>query len=352
MKKPIKPSRSKNEKDFTYWIDPVITIILPCSDRKKSLPKGRKKMKAMDLYDGPLFQTLRRVLKDNEVEIRSGETYPKGAKTTAQRKKVDKNDVWLDRFRILILSAKYGLLVADKPIPKYNAKLGKNVSKEQLVLQLRKQQIGSIGLDPPIYCFASREYSSALQEAGYSFYYVKGGIGSKRKILDDLLCKGVIRLWEKKRPLAKSKVEFVRGLSRRAKLESVHQVIAQFSQFKSKKKRADFRKVFKSIVTPSQYKRFALPTTKTPKNVVEDYILGQPLSQYGHYDSKLLDRSFNFIYKFIKAWYTIWSKGQYRIEVEKRTKKYIVISVFLPDEYYNNHAWKKNMKALFQDEFK
>lgn len=119
-------------------------IIIGCSQRKKG-----KKGKAMDLYDGPLWQTFR---------------------------KYNKN-----KYRVFALSAKYGLIPAEKVIADYNSLLGRDVSIKQLATKLKKQKkkyrLGKTTL------FAGKQYAEAMKQAGIDFTFVTGGIGDKRKKL-------------------------------------------------------------------------------------------------------------------------------------------------------------------------
>ena len=121
------------------------TFIIGCSSRKKG-----KKAKAIDLYDGPLWQTLRKHGTGNN--------------------------------RIMALSAKYGLIPADKVIADYDCLLGRDVSSEQLVSKLKKQ-MKKYRLRN-VHVVTSKKYCAALEKAGLKdFKFVTGGIGDKRKKL-------------------------------------------------------------------------------------------------------------------------------------------------------------------------
>lgn len=155
-------------------------VIIPCSSKKRKIDSylgvssKNTKMCAIDLYDGPLFKTFRNI--------------------PSKQINVDwKNDVY-------VLSAEYGLISIWKPIFPYDTLLGRDVSKAELATKLKRQlaRLKGFSKSRPIYAFTSREYSDVLLDAGLSFLYVKGGIGTKRKRLKMLL---------KKNSLPKSYVE-------------------------------------------------------------------------------------------------------------------------------------------------
>ena len=125
------------------------TIIIGCSARKKG-----KKGKARDLYDGPLWQTFRKYSKGNH--------------------------------RVMALSAKYGLISADKQISTYDCLLGRDRTQTELVRQLQKQ-LKKFRLRN-VYVVTSKKYAQALRDAGLKdFKFITGGIGIKRKKLRGLL---------------------------------------------------------------------------------------------------------------------------------------------------------------------
>ena len=125
------------------------TIIIGCSSRKKG-----KRGKARDLYDGPLWQTLR---------------------------KYDRR-----KHRIMALSAKHGLIPADKVISDYDCLLGRDRSPDALVRQLERQLKGYRLKN--VHVVASKKYAEALRRSGLEdFKFVSGEIGVKRKKLRGLL---------------------------------------------------------------------------------------------------------------------------------------------------------------------
>ena len=153
-------------------------VIIPCSAKKSELYRDIKS-RAFDYYDGPLWKTLRVLLARDGSQIQ--------------------NRFVLDEpFDFYALSAKYGLIPITKKISPYDTLLGRDVSKEQLISKVKKQLSVRKLNGRDIYAFTSRSYSDVLLDAGLSFFYVKGGIGMKRKLLKELF---------KKKRLAKTKVE-------------------------------------------------------------------------------------------------------------------------------------------------
>src|SRR5438552_17811796 len=82
-------------------------LILSCSERK--VP-GRGLLRAIDGYDGPAFRVLRKYLRAR----------PLHAPT------------------VLILSAIFGLMAADEPIPVYNVRLSPSSARQMRPQVLRK----------------------------------------------------------------------------------------------------------------------------------------------------------------------------------------------------------------------
>jgi hypothetical protein len=166
-----KIDRSREKKLF---------IILPCSAGKaierrssgsskiKYLKKWTGKEAAVHVYQGPLWKSLRQFFRTNPSWYNSSE---KSQNT-----------------KLYVLSAKYGLIDAEtKKIEPYDTLLGRDISeykfKEKLWSQVRAlQEKKAIP-----YAFVSRRYAKVLRAAGLTFYYVKGGIGSKRPLLKKLL---------------------------------------------------------------------------------------------------------------------------------------------------------------------
>jgi hypothetical protein len=123
-------------------------IIIGCSKVKKG-----KRDKASDLYDGTLWRTFR---KNNK-----------------------------GKYRVFALSAKYGLIPADKKISTYDSLLGRDVSEEALQKKVEKQ-LKKYRLGTP-YVFTSKKYAEVLKDSGLKIRFVKGGIGEKASKLKRLL---------------------------------------------------------------------------------------------------------------------------------------------------------------------
>ena len=123
-------------------------IIIGCSKSKKG-----KRSKALDLYDGTLWKTFR---KNNK-----------------------------GKYRVFALSAKYGLIPADKVISDYDSLLGRDVTDEQLKKKVAKQ-LKKYRLGKP-YVFTWKRYAKVLKDAGLPIRFVSGGIGIKAQKLKRLL---------------------------------------------------------------------------------------------------------------------------------------------------------------------
>jgi len=123
-------------------------IIIGCSKSKKG-----KRSKASELYDGTLWRTFR---KNNK-----------------------------GKYRVFALSAKYGLIPADKIISDYDSLLGRDVTDEELEKKVKKQ-LKKYRLGKP-YVFTSKRYAEVLKNAGLPIRFVKGGIGQKAQKLKRLL---------------------------------------------------------------------------------------------------------------------------------------------------------------------
>ena len=122
------------------------------SRKEKWKKEGRGK--AYEIYDGPLWQTFR--------------THEKG------------------NHRIMVISAKYGLIPADKVISSYDCLLGRDKTDSVLAHQI-KRQLKRYRLKN-VYVVASKRYAAVLRKAGLSnFHFVSGGIGVKREKLRGLL---------------------------------------------------------------------------------------------------------------------------------------------------------------------
>lgn len=136
------------------WLKSQPIIILPCSAKKI---KTKSKIPASDLYAGPLWTSYRKI----PLQVIEPQEF--------------------------VLSAKFGLIPFKRKIGNYDTLLGRDISAEKLTKkvkgQLRRLKLPS---NLPIYAFVGRDYAKVLQEAGLDFFYVKGGIGDKRKRLKKL----------------------------------------------------------------------------------------------------------------------------------------------------------------------
>lgn len=75
-------------------------VIISCSNRKKSFPQAYP---AIEVYDGPYYKTIRKLQREGK--------FPKDVK-------------------VLIISAKYGLLSLEDPIEMYDEKISKKRAME------------------------------------------------------------------------------------------------------------------------------------------------------------------------------------------------------------------------------
>jgi hypothetical protein len=138
-------------------------LILSCSQRKTPL---KRRLRAIDRYDGPAFQVLRKYLRED----------------------VD------DSLTVLIVSAKYGLIESERKISLYDHRLS-NALAERLrpkMLETAKHVLHSrpwvaVGL-----C-AGREYQSALKglaevvPVGVRLDLLHGGLGKRLTALRNWL---------------------------------------------------------------------------------------------------------------------------------------------------------------------
>jgi hypothetical protein len=138
-------------------------LILACSQRKV---RTKDLLRALDRYDGPAFRVLRKHLRENANEP----------------------------LTVFVLSAKFGLIEADREIPWYDCRLRQG-SAERIQAQVREQAFGifaahrwqSIGL-----C-AGKDYRSLLEEAlDSAAVHVRadmlgGGLGRRLSALRDWL---------------------------------------------------------------------------------------------------------------------------------------------------------------------
>ena len=136
-------------------------LILACSKRKRSDPGL---LPAIERYDGPAFRVLRRFLKQDLSEV------------------ID--------ISVYILSAEFGLIPGDRPIPDYDRRMTKLRAKElqpKAVKQIK--DILNASLYQKLLICVGRDYLAALE--GYHQFITKkitveiakGGLGQKLSIL-------------------------------------------------------------------------------------------------------------------------------------------------------------------------
>jgi hypothetical protein len=131
-------------------------LIVGCSRRKAA---GLRRARAWDLYDGRLFQVLKKALRD-----RVG---------------------WRDEVAVLIVSAKYGVIDADRVIASYDERLTPATSRrggERLARQLRAEVEGR--RFRAVHVNLGRAYMAALADLDALFAptpvdRASGGIGER-----------------------------------------------------------------------------------------------------------------------------------------------------------------------------
>jgi hypothetical protein len=138
-------------------------LILSCSERKATAPD---RLPAIDRYDGPAFRVLRKYLRDGLPGVPT----------------------------VLILSAKYGLIAAERRIPWYNQRLSASSAKTLRpgVLETARCVLGSRPWRSVAVC-AGKEYRSALDglaellPQGAHMHLLAGGLGKRLTALRDWL---------------------------------------------------------------------------------------------------------------------------------------------------------------------
>lgn len=135
---------------------PPALLLIACSRRKRaSLKRGR----AWDLYDGRLFQVLKKALRDA--------TW------------------WQERVHVLIVSARQGVLRADAIIEPYDERLTPAVARQRgevWAADLRREVAGQSYR--AIHVNLGRDYLQALPELaevfpGVQIDWATGGIGAR-----------------------------------------------------------------------------------------------------------------------------------------------------------------------------
>ena len=145
------------------YIDKYL-LIVSCSQRKRS---ELELLPAIDRYDGPVFQVVRRFLRSRS------------------------SPVPLD---IYILSAEFGLIASDRPIPNYDRRITKKRSSELRPSVIEKLiEILKVDRYQEIFICAGKDYLRSLE--GYEklvqsetiIKIAPGGIGTKSSKLKDWL---------------------------------------------------------------------------------------------------------------------------------------------------------------------
>lgn len=128
-------------------------LVISCTDRKTKT--GGAEIPAFDLYDGPSFKILKKALKEKEI-----------APT-----------------RIVILSAKYGLIEPDTLIPPYNLKMTDTLAKMHRARVVNQLRLTVEETKPSeIFLFLSDVYQGAVMPVSqwvgnHKYCFVTGGLG-------------------------------------------------------------------------------------------------------------------------------------------------------------------------------
>jgi hypothetical protein len=140
-------------------------LVLACSQRKLA---DAGLLPAIQRYNGPAFQVLRKYLRENDEQI-----------------------------AIFILSAKYGLIRSTKRIPDYDVRLSKESAKtmQPKVLRAARDTIGAEHWDSVGIC-AGKDYRTLLDSVvgeldGVQIDFIKGGQGPRLRALRDWLLKTI-----------------------------------------------------------------------------------------------------------------------------------------------------------------
>lgn len=138
-------------------------LILACSQRKQ---EARELLPAIDRYDGPAFRVLRKYLREAEADVPA----------------------------VRILSAKFGLIAADRKIPNYDSRITPDKARELRpnVLKLAQRLIAS-GEWRSVGVCAGKDYQLALEglteliPASTRVDKIRGGQGVRLAALRDWL---------------------------------------------------------------------------------------------------------------------------------------------------------------------
>ena len=146
-------------------------LILSCSQRKRH---QAGLMPAIERYDGPFFRVLRRYLRRSRATSENGGSIP----------------------NTYILSAEFGLIPSDEPIPDYERRMTTDRATElrPSVADSLQSMLGANTSCREIFVCMGREYQKAL--AGWEIYHpsgltvtqAEGSLGGKQAQLHDWLC--------------------------------------------------------------------------------------------------------------------------------------------------------------------
>ena len=204
-----------------------IVIILSCSATKRnkyivepqdhpansSLKVSWYTTILLDYYDGPLWKTLRSILISMGLKMDAfGDKMSLNDWIKLHKEIISKSgfqeaslrpyeSTWWETvgkrldahlrigrrpLKIYAMSAKYGLVRINRKIEPYDVLLGRDITPKALTRKMKPQVKRLIPKDAEVYAFVSRKYSQVLEDTGLKFFYVKGGIGTKRKRLKEL----------------------------------------------------------------------------------------------------------------------------------------------------------------------
>lgn len=145
-------------------------LLLSCSQRKRQQPGL---LPAIERYDGPLFRLLRRYQQGYSATNLGGRSTPS----------------------VYIMSAEYGLISADRPIPVYDRRMTTDRARELRtnVLDGLRELLGANTPYRELLLCMGREYQRALEGWGRSWptglivYQAEGSMGGKQAQLYDWL---------------------------------------------------------------------------------------------------------------------------------------------------------------------
>lgn len=127
-------------------------LILSCSATKLTKPGL---LPAQERYDGPAFRTLRKALRELGQDVRP---------------------------QVAILSAEFGLISGDTPIPWYDRRMAE--CRAVALAPLVKRELQALLVEPPtdVFVHLGCDYLPALgavAPGSWCIYYAQGGIGER-----------------------------------------------------------------------------------------------------------------------------------------------------------------------------